>query len=436
MLSSLANKKNLVAIIFISAIGVLGLRSFNLSSGLNSLSKLEGGVNTCFLRLNQTFTSRLIGSNESSYLGNDFKRMTEECFAESFIAFEEISLNIPKNLAKTFNNLISEVHWFHQKLDFKTGLVTKSSLDGLNEKFATIENLFNEVLAGLNNSRAQEVANLNLLKMFIFSLSILTLALLFWENSDLKYIESEISKVEAEALKELESSEVNSQRGKRIINQALQIHDMDNCKELFSRIKLEQSLEVAPAREEVIPQVKITPKVKDIDTHLTERKMDLSLAISRVIERLSSQLFTQGIVLDLELKDRINILANREQIELLIFHLFQSYLSLFNPDQKSKKISITIKRLGQTVLFDIEAKGTADKLESSIDYEVVKAISEELQGSLTFKQLFREEGLKSRVQFRYAGESKKSSASLVSLKKGSKKDLLADIQNGRLEQTL
>lgn len=82
---------------------------------VDKLSVLNQGVGTCFNRISQTFTAMMIKDVQSSYLNRGFMALSDECLNETIKGINPFKKNVGKGY-ETLNQLISEVHWFHEKV--------------------------------------------------------------------------------------------------------------------------------------------------------------------------------------------------------------------------------------------------------------------------------------------------------------------------------
>jgi hypothetical protein len=82
---------------------------------LDRMNVLNQGVGTCFNRLSQTFTAMMIKDIQSPYLNRDFMALSDECLNETIKGINPFKKNVEKGY-ETLNQLISEVHWFHEKV--------------------------------------------------------------------------------------------------------------------------------------------------------------------------------------------------------------------------------------------------------------------------------------------------------------------------------
>jgi hypothetical protein len=107
------------------------------------LAKVQNGVSTCFSRVTQSFTAAMIKDINSPYLKRDFMALTDECLKEGTKA-AGIDVSILPKASQYFNDLISEVHWFHEKVVKVVGSAAAGAelpVQAINEKYVKVESL-------------------------------------------------------------------------------------------------------------------------------------------------------------------------------------------------------------------------------------------------------------------------------------------------------
>jgi predicted PurR-regulated permease PerM len=73
----LENKRSVCGLLLL---GGLIFTTYNIQESSNSVKKVtnfESGMQTCFSRVNQTYTAKLIGDTSSNYLSQNFQNLTE-----------------------------------------------------------------------------------------------------------------------------------------------------------------------------------------------------------------------------------------------------------------------------------------------------------------------------------------------------------------------
>lgn len=154
---------------------------------LDRLNVLNQGVGTCFNRISQTFTAMMIKDIQSPYLNRGFMALSDECLNETIKGINPFKKNVGKGY-ETLNQLISEVHWFHEKIvkthsPMLTNPNANIPLAPISERFGRMENykmnLVDEVDGASSKIREIQMNDEYLmgagLIMFVIALSILSL---------------------------------------------------------------------------------------------------------------------------------------------------------------------------------------------------------------------------------------------------------------------
>jgi len=131
---------------------------------LDRLNVLNQGVGTCFNRISQTFTALMIRDLKSPYLNRGFMSLSDECLNETIKGINPFRQNVGKGY-ETLNKLISDVHWFHEKVSrVHTPLMNNKNADEppmnpISESFGNMENLKVNLVdeIDLANARLREV---------------------------------------------------------------------------------------------------------------------------------------------------------------------------------------------------------------------------------------------------------------------------------------
>lgn len=143
-LQTIALEKILLFCGFSLALTVIGFWEFHSNVSMSEkLARVQTGVSTCFSRVNQTFTAAMIKDYNGPYLKRDFMALTDECLKEGSKAAGVDMSTLPK-ASVYFNELLSEVHWFHEKVVKVVGAQAggvEVPMNAINEKFMKIEEL-------------------------------------------------------------------------------------------------------------------------------------------------------------------------------------------------------------------------------------------------------------------------------------------------------
>lgn len=154
---------------------------------LERMGVMNNGVATCFTRISQTFTAMMIRDIRSPYLNRGFMGLSDECLNETIKGINPFKQDVGKGY-ETLNQLISEVHWFHEKVikihaPMLVGRDLKASLAPLSDRYSKMEN-YKETLMDEIDSATSQIRELQMndevmmgvgLVIFILSLTLLSL---------------------------------------------------------------------------------------------------------------------------------------------------------------------------------------------------------------------------------------------------------------------
>lgn len=159
--------------VFFSSLAVIGLiagagmtiqqKNQNYQSQ-QSIEEVREGVNICFARLQQTYTSVYISPN-LSYLALDFLKTTESCFAQALSVAINAGLENSTKTEKLINRLGNYVRLFHAGVKNKS-LFSKGKNDFsvANSRFVKLEETRDEIFESLDQltyEAAQFERNIN-----------------------------------------------------------------------------------------------------------------------------------------------------------------------------------------------------------------------------------------------------------------------------------
>lgn len=154
---------------------------------LDQMNILNQGVGTCFNRVSQTFTAMMIKDIQSPYLNREFMGLSDECLNETMKGVNPFKQNVGKGY-QTLNQLISEVHWFHEKITkihtpMITGKNLTAPLEPISTRFSKMEGFKVSLVDEIDANSAQlrevqfndEILMAAGLIIFVLSLSLLSL---------------------------------------------------------------------------------------------------------------------------------------------------------------------------------------------------------------------------------------------------------------------
>jgi hypothetical protein len=145
-LNHLGLEKILLFCGFTFALTLVGFWQFqHHASEAEKLARVQSGVGTCFARVTQSFTAAMIKEFSSPYLKRDFMAMSDDCLREG-TKTAGIKMESFSKANKVFNELVSEVYWFHEKV-VKVLAVTAGNpnaqvpMQAITEKYTKVEGL-------------------------------------------------------------------------------------------------------------------------------------------------------------------------------------------------------------------------------------------------------------------------------------------------------
>lgn len=408
----LANKRIVSSIFLLGGVLVFTYFIQENSQKLKRVTNLESGIQTCFSRVNQTYTAKLLNDQASQYLTQNFQSLTEECFAEGILNVEEnLKTDLPV-IAKKISTLASNVHWFHEDslLPAGTTRTMGSSDEGRNigSRFETIETTKDEILDSAEQYKVRLSNDLKRDTNFFYAASVLLAILLMLEyiaNANRK-ISNAAREKEAEA-ELLDRDGVESVKLGEIITVALEQNDLKNCATLFSNFYSNLDIVTqahAPNKEVRALQNLVTPeqfvKVKVAEKEIAKieatwhddttgvavdrpqtkvEEFNLNQVTARAIDLLAEKIFSQGVQLKAVIAEHITIKGREEELEQVFYHLLASVLTV----SQTSQISMLAQRLGDIVILDLsfQSKGTVDFM-SSIDMRICQTLLDEINAKI------------------------------------------------------
>lgn len=447
-------------------LGVLVFTTYNIQENSNKIKKLstfDSGMQTCYGRVNQTYTAKLLDDVESNYLTQGFQALTEECFAESVITLED---NFKMELAgsvKKMNNLASQVHWFHEGLTSNSeNKLTASEGKDFGARFETIENQKDEVLEEVEVIKSRITNELNTKKNIFYITSTLLVVMMVLEylSNTKRRISNNAREIEADR-ELLDNGGVNSVKVGEIVRSALEQNELVNCAKLFNNYYVQSTFEKSVKGKSktslenlTVPNTQTEQKIEkiwnddskalNIDHVMSFNKVDLNLDqnISKVIDHLAEKLFSKGIQLEVNVDEKMTVVGSEEALEQILFHALQFAISSTNTNNSTRKIGVNAIKLGDLIALDINNSGagfSAEVLKAKVglettssvidlDLQICQSLVSEIGGKMQFDNRIDQTGATTGARIKLilkAGENR--TAKLVDLKKGSKKELMAQL---------
>jgi hypothetical protein len=130
------------------------------------------GLNTCFSRVSQNYSGKMIGANQP-YTKSSFYHMTEECFSDlESVIKKSFFLRQDQGLENSFKELVKKSYWFHRDDIVKSEFTSDEDGKGssVTKNYQEIENIYELVVASISKSRS----DLNNRKKWVFYIGLMS----------------------------------------------------------------------------------------------------------------------------------------------------------------------------------------------------------------------------------------------------------------------
>ncbi len=438
---------------------------------IKRLTNFESGMQTCFSRVNQTYTAKMLGDTASVYLAQNFQNLTEECFAEGILNVEDSFKTELSQVAKNLSTLASNVHWFHE--DILSPSVARiaegdSETRDVGVRFEKIETTKDDILESSEKYKVEITNSLNNEKSFFYVSAALLLVLMFSEFmiTTRRRLTNNLRENEAQA-ELLDNGGINSVKVGDIIKFVLEQNNLVNCSRLFANYHAHQINDKGLKQknkfslEDLITPVGIQTKasinekidktwnddniglVADIVEGKVLHTLNLETMSSSVIDLLAEKLFSQGVQLDVKIPENLTIQGKSEELEQTLYHLFNYAINSTYSDNGEKIISIFAHRLGDIVAFDLihSGKGFDEEIlkqrvgisksdkSLDVDLQICQSLLSEIDARFQLDNKINQNGdvIGGRVKiiFKAGVAANANNGKLVNLKVGNKKEILA-----------
>lgn len=458
----------------------------NFSQAQNKILGLQDGIQTCFTRVHNSYTARLIGSG-TEYLSESFTKNTEECFGEALAVYEDLKIS-NNEILENLNTLATDVSWFHQKITAKevNGLFEGNSQDVLlanaGNRFEKLE-LKKEIVNGeLSEKRAQIIAQKATLGYFFYFVAGIVPLILGLDYLNSRKKEELLEKSESAAAELLEKGSFSSVAVRELVLKVLtgfgfkklaKLYDLSfirNGDDVEGSIKIKKQSSEEKSKENTISLVPPAGSGKKQDKAgkpillsghnrgknsfeiekawtangegQSEKKRattEIESCISEVVDVLASRIFTQGIKVEVNTSS-VDVYADKEALSQAIYNILVNAVDNYNFDDPNKHLSISTRKLGNVLIADIydsgrefskeflrQSKGLATGMVEHTELAIAQSLIEDINARISFENVANEDGQQvgRKVQIVLdAVSNAKNSKKLVRLEKMTKKELL------------
>jgi hypothetical protein len=409
---------------------------------LDRMNILNQGVGTCFNRISQTFTAMMIKDIQSPYLNRGFMGLSDECLNETIKGINPFRKNAGKGY-QTLNQLISEVHWFHEKVlkihsPMLAGQNLTASLTPLSDRYGRMENFKMNLVDEIDATNAQirdiqmndEILMGAGLIIFILSLSLLSL-----QEFNRLQLQREIEK---EALNFLKAGQANvGAIVDQLVDRALLTQGMPVTAQIFrdyhgdllerhagkapvadAPVAREVKEEAPVAVEETFSGFRTSLKEVLVSISNTQPKDSIHMADVRDVQlNVPYEAFEQTI------NAAINQLALRRQDnkKIMIGNQIHSDKSIVN-------LFLSGSIFSASELEFAESKGASSDIDMNL--VILKEMVTESGAQWHLENKVDRNGTITGMNIRFTvNRSPKEKSKLVSVMKGKKKDLTRELMN-------
>lgn len=457
--------KRILGVIFTTMLFV-GVFTYhqNISQKLQSLSVIDGGIQTCFTRVNQTYTAKMIGSGGNGYLKPDFLATTEECFGEASNLLEEQFSSLLSFSMKKINALSIDVHWFHEKIENGASVFSASenSDEEISSRYSKIESFKDQVLESNGSYVLRSKQVLDSLKVSMGVMVLLVMFLISWEYLDQKRKRENNYVIEREAeIEILTNTKLEGDRVEDLLSRAFDENSLENCSTLFRQYHSElltdkMGFVSGKVYNEINPADEVKIIAKNTQTYMESSSRGNSEQIdfegilidnllSSVVEHLSDRIFNKGIILKLNIDENVKINLEEEVIEQIFYQLINHSVLSCEDVVSGKSIEISLRKLGGTAVFQVTDTGTGFSSEfirqelgieksiivPGIELQIAKDLIAETGAEIGFDNIIDHSGMitggRVKAIFRLQQAQFKGTKGLVQVSKTTKRELLKEL---------
>lgn len=471
-LSFIRSKKGLAGLACVTLLVTAAFFIQDLSSRIRKITVLGEGVQTCYQRIHQSYTARVLGDTSAPYLEKSFLSSTQDCLADTTAYFEQHLGSFLTGGVTLLNDVNELTHAFHEKLSGLEGNPENVVVSVLGRRFERVETKKDEFLEKLEAVSSKAMASYSSLKWSFFLLIGLVSFFFMgelWNNWSLATSNEEL---EGEANRLLHDPTADSEKVGTLLTEALENNGLPQCallvngtaRQAAAAAKSKKTEEVTTedligrpvpvygkSKEEVEAQIdaiwdeSITanPGLPTGAPIPAVPSVSLNESLGNTLELLSSRFVTSAVTLDTNVPNGMRANGTEEEIQQIIYLLLNQSLSSCELGDRESHISINGKSLGSTTFLTIFDSGagfskefmefnkglTKDCPNDCKDLLVVKEFAKDLKADLSFENLMGSTGdvVGAKIQIALRSPAKEEGKRLVSLKKGKKKDLEASL---------
>lgn len=487
-----SNKRTLVAIALFGAMLFIGERTFETNKVVAKLRDFDNGNKVCMGRVKQAYTARVINDRSSDYLQNSFMQTTEECFADLVLEYEENFQDILASSETKLNSLSADVHWFHQKLMQGNGTLSGNGkfnaiVENVNERFGKIEgnayDISDDIISSINEI---ENSTQNYRTILFGLVTLLPLVLIYDLVARFRRRLIDLELEDSAQNEMLSSDTMVTGRVEDIVTRALQGHQLWKCSQLFTTyharllegknggfVSPRPYIEKFSTEELGIQNRTITESVlktgnlaylnsgksssstdrKSVVTEnpiyieylnsaiKTDNCVSIDEIVTKVLDMFTSKIFSKGIKLNLDFEDDLWVKGEQEAIEQVIYQALGFVIN--RVEKEDQELILRLRNFQRRILLSFTLTGNCYDLElvknpySSLEMQICSDLLRDYATTFTLENVRIDSASTTesgRLAFVFVSASKdrglvSKMSKLVNLKRGPKKEIMAELQS-------
>jgi hypothetical protein len=329
----------------------------------------------------------------------------------------------------------------------------------LGNRYSKLKDLQSDLLAIIDANKTIFLDKLASMKMLFYLLGIIVpiLLLLDYRQSLLEFLKRfDLEKNAEDELGKLGSSVIPRSVPETIIT-ALETCNLHKCSKLF--IKYKTSMDQGKLSSFAygvtgnLEKGFMSPKEyhDDVISEKVIAGVNIDQIFARVVDSLSDKLFTQGIVINMDIDEEIEISTKEEVFEQILFQSLSYSIKSCSNISGKKTIAVEIKKLGETIILNMidsgvgftkewlqNESGVGNGNEDDVQLEILilKELAESANCKLFFDNVINNEGAVTGAKIQMilrqinknAIRENSKDSELISVKKGKKRDLLKEFE--------
>jgi hypothetical protein len=363
-------RKFVIGALVASALGISSLfMQQNWLGQTERIANMNSGLGTCFTRVTQTFTALMISDFYSSYLSKDFTDLTGDCFSDMNKEFKSVFGKDFKTAGNTLGQLVSDTHWFHEKVEKVHKMATEGGVSLTNSsiinKYSGLEGVKDKFQEQIENAKMETASVAS--TWFMIAIGLMGVAVALggaWYVTARKQKQKFID-VEHIAEHMLEQRDMAEAKIDRLMQMALNTANFPETLKLFNNYHTK----ILESRSQIeVSDEKVTPVVVD-----NRSISNLNSSFDVALKGVQNKAFTHGVIIDFDLDEDMMIYGESEDVQQVLYTMMNYSIDSSMHHNHGRRITVRSKPLGGTVYLKVNVTGHCfnatelDYLSSSVE---------------------------------------------------------------------